>query len=56
MCIGHDFAVTESVMMFATLARQWRARLVPGHPVVVESRFTLRPNGGLPMTLEHRKR
>jgi cytochrome P450 len=54
MCIGHDFAMTESVVMLATLAQRWRARLLPGHPVTVQPRFTLRPKGGLPMTLERR--
>jgi cytochrome P450 len=54
MCIGHDFAIAESVMMLATLAQRWRARLVPGHPVEMQPRFTLRPKGGLPMTLERR--
>ena len=56
MCIGHDFAITESVLMLATLAQRWRARLLPGHPVTVQPRFTLRPKGGLPMTLERRGR
>ncbi len=56
MCIGSDFAVTESVIMLATLAQHWCARLVPGHVVEVQPRFTLRPRGGLPMTLERRER
>lgn len=52
MCMGSDFAFAESVLLLGTLAQQWRARLVPGHPVEVQTRFTLRPKHGLPMTVE----
>jgi cytochrome P450 len=54
MCIGQDFAIAESVIMLATLAQRWRARLVPDHRVENQPRFTLRPRGGLKMTLERR--
>jgi cytochrome P450 len=54
VCIGEDFAWTEGVILLATLARRWRLRLVPGHPVALAPRITLRPRHGMPMTVEPR--
>ena len=56
VCIGSQFAMMSSIVILATLAQRWRARLIPGQKVEVETRFTLRPKGGLPMTLERRER
>jgi cytochrome P450 len=53
-CIGEGFAWTEAKLVLATLARQWRLRGVPGHQVELHPRVTLRPKGGMPMTLERR--
>ena len=33
-CIGESFAWMELMLLVATIAQQWRLRLVPGHPVV----------------------
>ena len=53
-CIGEGFAWTEAKLLLATLARRWRLRAVPGHEVELHPRVTLRPKGGMPMTLERR--
>ncbi len=54
VCIGESFAWAEATIVLATLAQRWGARLVPGPPVVPEPMITLRPRGGIPMTLHER--
>ena len=54
LCIGEPFAKLASVMALSTLARRWRARLVPGHRVEPQTLITLRPRYGMKMTLERR--
>jgi cytochrome P450 len=54
-CIGESFAWMESLLTIATLAQFWRMRLVPGHPIELQPRITLRPKNGMPMTLERRR-
>lgn len=54
ICIGERFAWTEAMLVLATLASRWRARLVPGHPVEPLPRITLRPRYGLRMILQAR--
>jgi cytochrome P450 len=53
-CIGEGFAWMEGVLVLAALAREWRLRLVPGHPVELHPVVTLRPKHGMLMTLERR--
>lgn len=53
-CIGEGFAWMESVLVLATLARKWRARVTPGHPIATQPLITLRPRYGVGMTLERR--
>ena len=53
-CIGESFAWMELVLVVATIAQQWRLRLVPGHPVVPQPVVTLRLKHGLRMTVERR--
>ncbi len=55
ICIGEQFAWTEAMLMLATLAQQWRATLVPGHPVVLQPTITLRPKHGMRMHLHRRE-
>ncbi len=53
-CIGESFAWMELILVVATIAQQWRFRLVPGHPVVPQPVVTLRLKHGLRMTAERR--
>lgn len=54
VCIGESFAWLEGVLVLATIAQRWRARLVPGHPVDLLPRVTLRPKHGMRMTVHRR--
>lgn len=53
-CIGEGFAWMEGVLLIATLAQQWRMRLVPHHPVALKPLITLRPKHGMRMTVSRR--
>ena len=53
-CIGESFAWMELILLVATIAQQWRLRMVPGHPVVPQPLITLRAKHGMRMTLEQR--
>ncbi|HEV2149383.1 MAG TPA: cytochrome P450 [Longimicrobiaceae bacterium] len=53
-CIGEGFAWAEGILVLATLARRWRVRPVPGHPVEMEPTITLRPRHGIRAVLERR--
>jgi cytochrome P450 len=51
LCIGNSFAMLEAQILLATLAQKFRLDLVPGLPVVPEPLITLRPRGGMRMTV-----
>ncbi len=51
-CIGEGFAWMEGILLLASLARNWRMRLVPGHRVETLPVITLRPKHGMRMTVE----
>jgi cytochrome P450 len=53
-CIGESFAWMEGILVIATIARQWKMRLVSGHSVEVDPAITLRPRYGMRMKLERR--
>jgi cytochrome P450 len=53
-CIGQSYAMQEAMLVIATLARDWRMRLVPGHPIAFRPLINLRPRYGMPMVLERR--
>ena len=53
-CIGSGFAMMEACLVLAHIARVYRLRVVPGHPVEAQGWITLRPRHGLRMTLEKR--
>ena len=53
-CIGEGFAWMEGTLIIAAIARRWRMRLVPDHPVVPHPRMTLRAKHGIRMTIEDR--
>lgn len=53
-CIGNTFALTEAQLLLATIAQRYRLRAIPGHNCTPNPLITLRPRGGLPVTLERR--
>lgn len=55
VCIGEPFAWMEGALVLATIARRWRFRRVPGHPVALRPLITLRPRYGMRMTPEPRR-
>jgi cytochrome P450 len=54
LCIGNYFATMEAVLILSTVARRFRLRLLPGHPVEPLPALSLRPKHGLKVTLEAR--
>ena len=52
ICIGMTFALMEATLILATLLRAFRPRLRAGYEPKLALRVTLRPAGGMPMTLE----
>ena len=55
-CIGNTFALMEATLILATIARKFRLRLVPNHPVVPLASITLRPRHGVRVKLESREK
>ena len=54
VCIGEQFAWIEGVLCLATLARNWAPVVRRGRTVDEAPQITLKPRGGLPMTLVRR--
>ncbi len=54
ICIGAAFALTEAIVLLATLAQRYRLRVVPGHPVEPQGLITLRARYGMRMLLSLR--
>jgi cytochrome P450 len=54
-CLGESFAMTEGVLLLATLARRWRMRPAAGHRVEVVTEHLLRAKWGMRMRLERRR-
>jgi len=52
ICIGMPFAQMETKLLLATILQKYTPRLVPGFPVVLQPRVTLRPKHGMRMILE----
>jgi len=50
-CIGNGFAMMEAQLVLTTVAQRFHLDLVDGNDVTPEPLVTLRPRGGLPMTL-----
>ncbi len=50
-CIGNTFALTEAVLILATVAQRYQLHLPPGARVEVVPQATLQPRGGLPMVV-----
>lgn len=54
LCIGSHFAMVESTLLLAVIARSWRFRPVPGAEPEPEPAITLRPRAGIRMTVHAR--
>lgn len=54
VCIGQTFAMIEAVAVLATLVRGVTLEPDPGHRLRLLVRVSMRPQGGLPMTLRLR--
>lgn len=54
ICVGAALAVTETMLILATMAQRYRLHLVPGHPVEPQAIVTLRARRGMKMVLERR--
>ena len=53
-CVGARLAMAESLTILSTWLSRWRFAPVPGRKVEVSGMVTLRPKGGLPLTLTKR--
>ncbi|MFZ1397807.1 MAG: cytochrome P450 [Candidatus Promineifilaceae bacterium] len=53
-CIGNSFAMTEAILLLASIVQRYRLTLLPGTQVALEPLITLRPKGKLMMTLTER--
>ena len=56
LCIGEGFAWMEAMLILATLGQSWSMRRDSRHEVELVPLVSLRPKGGMPMTLERRRR
>ena len=54
VCLGAAFALTEAVVVLATLGQRFRLDLVPGQRVEPVGRITVRPRDPLMMTVTER--
>jgi cytochrome P450 len=54
VCIGQRLAETEIMLILATLAQHYQLDLASDAPVELRHNVTIRPKGGLPMTLTRR--
>lgn len=56
VCIGNTFAMLESMLVLATVARDWSMRLVPDQEIRLSPVLTLRPRYGIRVVLSKRNR
>jgi len=49
LCIGSSFAMTEAILLLATVAKRFRLKLASEQPVIPQPSVTLRPGGGMRM-------
>jgi cytochrome P450 len=56
MCLGAAFATVEAQIILSVLSRAVTFESLPGHVAELEPRITLRPRGGMPLVVLHRRR
>jgi cytochrome P450 len=56
VCIGAGFAMTEAVLLLATIARRFRLTLASDLPIEMLPFVTLRPKRGIKMVVHERRR
>lgn len=54
VCPGLHFGLTEAILCLAVIAQRFRVKVPEAHKVEPMCRLTLRPRGGLPITIEPR--
>jgi cytochrome P450 len=54
LCIGKAFAMTEAILLLATIAQRFQLSLVPDHPIALLTSVTLRPKNGMKMVVRKR--
>jgi cytochrome P450 len=54
-CIGSAFALQEATLVLASIMKNFDLQFAPGNQVYPLLRVTLRPSGGLPMTIRCRR-
>jgi cytochrome P450 len=54
LCVGARFATAEALTILAHWLAAWRFDPVPGHEVRVHGMVTLRPAGGMPLSVSRR--
>ncbi len=54
VCIGNHFAIMEAQVVLSILSRRFRVELAPGARVELEPLITLRPKGGIAVTVTRR--
>jgi cytochrome P450 len=55
LCIGRDFALVEATLLVAAVAARFSLQAQPGAKIHAEPLVTIRPRGGLPKVLRHRR-
>ncbi|WEZ83852.1 cytochrome P450 [Rhizobium sp. 32-5/1] len=54
ICPGLQFGLTEAILCLAVIAQKYRVRVQENHKVEAVFQLTLRPKGGMPVTLHRR--
>jgi len=54
ICPGLQFGLTESILCLAVIAQRFRVKVQENHKVEAVFQLTLRPKGGMPVTLHRR--
>lgn len=54
VCPGLQFGLNEAILCLAILSQRFRVRVADGFAVTPQCRLTLRPRGGMPVTLHRR--